>query len=279
MVSALRTRGKRLLFLTNNSTSSRRQYVDKFAKLGMSVRQEEIVCSAFVAGFHLRERLRLQRPVYVVGMDGLCEELSEAGVRFFGALEHRVSTWASTADLRADDLAADVGAVLVGLDVHFNYRKLFTAQAYLQRADCLFLATNDDRTFPYAGGLAPGAGAMVAAIAAASGRRPTVLGKPHDPTYDCIARLHHLDAARTCMVGDRLDTDIAFGRRHGLQTLLVYSGPARRGAARRAVSRARSSPCRWCGAGVTTPEQAAAAPADAQPDYCIDTVAGLLAGL
>jgi 4-nitrophenyl phosphatase/phosphoglycolate phosphatase len=41
---------------------------------------------------------------------------------------------------------------------------------------------------------------------------------------DYIVNKYKCDAARICMVGDRLDTDIVFGRDNGLQTVLTLSG-------------------------------------------------------
>ncbi len=49
------------------------------------------------------------------------------------------------------------------------------------RAGARFVATNVDPTYPVAGGLLPGAGALVAAVATASGRAPEVAGKPEPP--------------------------------------------------------------------------------------------------
>ena len=57
-----------------------------------------------------------------------------------------------------------------------------------------------------------------------SGRDPIVVGKPHQPMIDTIFVRFAFDKSRTLMVGDRLDTDIAFGQRGGIDTLLVLTG-------------------------------------------------------
>ena len=88
------------------------------------------------------------------------------------------------------------------------------ATSYAHKAPgCLFIATNDDAVFPT--GLAspisiPGTGTFVTAMRTSIGREPIILGKPHRTMWEVLASAHNLDPARSCMVGDRLDTDIAF---------------------------------------------------------------------
>ena len=87
-----------------------------------------------------------------------------------------------------------------------------------------FIATNADATYPAGDYLFPGTGAMVASLMKSTGRTPTVIGKPNDAMLQTVLSAYSLQPHRTLMVGDRLDTDIAFGKRGQLQTLLVLSG-------------------------------------------------------
>ena len=75
---------------------------------------------------------------------------------------------------------------------------------------------------PTARGIAPGNGTLVAAVAAATGRRPIVTGKPHEPIME-LAR-SRAGAARPLVIGDRLDTDIAAARAAAMDSLLVLTG-------------------------------------------------------
>jgi 4-nitrophenyl phosphatase len=87
-----------------------------------------------------------------------------------------------------------------------------------------FIGTNPDVTFPSADGITPGAGAILAALQAASGVAPEIAGKPERPMYDqALARLG-TRPEETISVGDRLETDIDGGQRLGLRTALVLSG-------------------------------------------------------
>jgi ribonucleotide monophosphatase NagD (HAD superfamily) len=89
----------------------------------------------------------------------------------------------------------------------------------------LFVATNTDSSFPGQGGvLFPGGGSIVHSVSVSSGRTPTVTGKPHSLILERICAKFSLDPQRTLMVGDRLETDILFGRRGQLRTLLVMTG-------------------------------------------------------
>jgi len=88
----------------------------------------------------------------------------------------------------------------------------------------MFLATNEDSTYPSADGLLPGAGSISAPLRFALGENPLSIGKPASTMMDCIKAKVQFDPARTLMVGDRLDTDILFGKNGGISTLLVLTG-------------------------------------------------------
>lgn len=120
-----------------------------------------------------------------------------------------------------------VRTVVVGLDRSINYVKLCRAASYIRDFGCRFVATNTDVSFPNEGGIiSGGSGCMVAAIAAASGKQPDcVIGKPSHFFIDLV-REQRSDVGldEIMMVGDRLDTDIAFAKANHTQSLCVLSG-------------------------------------------------------
>jgi ribonucleotide monophosphatase NagD (HAD superfamily) len=65
---------------------------------------------------------------------------------------------------------------------------------------------------------------MVAAIQAASGVVPDVVGKPNKPIMDVLLKEYGMRSEECVMVGDRLETDILAGIRGGMQTVLVLTG-------------------------------------------------------
>ncbi|CAK4103624.1 unnamed protein product [Aphanomyces euteiches] len=192
-IALLRSRGKKVVFVTNNSTKSRDTYVNKLVGQGIPAAVGDIVTSASACAAFLK-KMDVQGKVYVVGEEGLAAEVSAQGFENFG-LDHNGKTTLPHPFV----VDPNVGAVVIGLD--------------------------RDPTYPTDGAILPGGGSCVAALATAVGRQPdAIIGKPNQALLQTILSTHGLNPARTCMVGDRLSTDIEFGRRGGLQTLLVMSG-------------------------------------------------------
>ena len=70
----------------------------------------------------------------------------------------------------------------------------------------------------------PGAGASVAAVAAASGHVPTVIGKPSTRLLELISSDLGIPVQEMCVVGDRLDTDIKLAKDGQTSSILTFSG-------------------------------------------------------
>jgi phosphoglycolate/pyridoxal phosphate phosphatase family enzyme len=222
VISQLKSMGKKLVFVTNNSTKSRENYLEKFKSYDIEVNKEDIISSSYAVARYLKYELKFTKKVYVIGEAGIEHELDEAGIRWVGGQTHQGS--ATMAELEHLTLDPEVGAVVVGFDIGFNYKKLAYAKLYLQNKDCILLATNRDQTFPSSGHILPGGGTMVTAVEFCSGRQATTVGKPSLTLMHLLIHEYGLDAGRTCMVGDRLSTDILFGLEGGTSTLLVLTG-------------------------------------------------------
>jgi 4-nitrophenyl phosphatase len=177
--------------------------------MGLPSGTDRVLTSGFVTGRWLSERLAEAPSVLVVGEEGLLRELREAGLAAYGV-----------ADATAH---ATPAAVVVGMDRSFCYETLAAAQAAIM-AGALFVATNRDATFPTPQGLAPGAGAIVAAVATAAEKEPVLMGKPGLALAKVLAAVTGVPAAETLFVGDRLTTDIVMGRDAGMVTALVLTG-------------------------------------------------------
>ncbi|KAG1847874.1 HAD-like domain-containing protein [Suillus subalutaceus] len=226
VLEILRKRGKRILFVTNNASKSRKSYKAKFDQLGVEASVEEIYGSAYASAVYISSVMKLpkDKKVYVIGMAGIEEELREEGVSFIGGTDPADCTL-EPFSLSSFSLDPDVQAVLCGLDLSVNYTKISKAFQYLTRnPGCRFLVTNEDSTFPSADGLLPGAGAISAPLRFALERDPISIGKPAKTMLDCIQAKVKFDPERTIMIGDRLNTDILFGQAGGLATLLVLTG-------------------------------------------------------
>ncbi|KAK9472541.1 HAD-like domain-containing protein [Dipodascopsis tothii] len=222
----LRSKGKKLIFVTNNSTKSRQAYTKKFKGLGIDVTAEEIFGSSYSAAVYLKQVVKFpaDKKVLVLGESGVEEELASEGVQFVGGTDPSLRRDITPEDYPLIKPDPSIGAVLCGLDLHINYLKMAMALVNLQVPSTLFLATNIDSTYPTNGKLFPGAGTISAPLILASKRQPVSLGKPSQAMMDCIKAKFEFDPVRTVMVGDRLDTDIQFGLSGGLGTLMVLTG-------------------------------------------------------
>ncbi|KAF9958207.1 hypothetical protein BGZ70_009283 [Mortierella alpina] len=201
-INFLRKNGKKLVFVTNNSTLSRANYVKKFERLGIQASEKDIFSSAFATAVYLRNILNFpeDKRVYVIGESGIVDELKEVGINSTGASE-------------------DNGVIMTHADfgtITFTYLN--------SDENVHFILTNDDSTFPAPNGIYPGTGSLVQPLIFSLKRQPLVMGKPNKPMLDCFFSNYHTDPSRTCMVGDRLDTDIDFGAQGNIATLMVLTG-------------------------------------------------------
>jgi len=223
----LRDAGKKMFFVTNNSTKSRAGYKKKFDSLGLDIPAEEIFSSSFAAAAYL-EQTKFKdtgKKVYVIGEVGICDELDLIDVPWVGGPndKDKEPDMGPGGKLEHDK---DVGAVIVGFDRYVNYYKIQNAQLCInENPGCEFIATNLDAVTHLTDAQEwAGNGSMVGAIKGCTGQEPTVVGKPSPLMIDYLQNKLNLDKSRICMVGDRLDTDVLFGTDNGLKTVLVLSG-------------------------------------------------------
>jgi glycerol-1-phosphatase len=205
-VTALRTAGKRLAFLTNNSSRTPAQVTERLASVGVVAVPEEVVTSASTTATVLAERG--VRSAFVVGEEGLLDALAAVDIR------------------AVHDPAEVPDVVVVGFDRGVDYTKLKDASVLVGRGVPL-VASNADVSFPAPGGESwPGAGALLVAIETTTGARGEVFGKPEAPLFE--RALASTGGNRALVVGDRLETDIAGAARLGWGSALVLTGAARR---------------------------------------------------
>lgn len=232
LVNRLKHLGKSCFFVTNNSTKTRENVIDLLKKNGvMNVTEKDIVCTSWVLANYLKS-INFKHKAYVIGSTGISTELDKANIKYtgIGNTLNEIPDPAAYNYVNNFKLDPDVKCVVVGFDYYFNYPKMVLGTSYATSvADCLFIATNDDAQFPSGQAdnpiVIPGTGAFVNAMRTSVGREPLILGKPHRTMWDVLKAEHNLDPNRTCMVGDRLDTDIAFAANCGLNCgLAVLTG-------------------------------------------------------
>jgi NagD protein len=189
------------LFLTNNSQRTRRDVMTKLHRLGIRVDESHIfTCAMATARF-----LATQKPggtAYVIGEGGLLHALHQNG---YSIVDH------------------DPDYVVVGEGRVVTYEMVETAVRMVMRGAKL-IATNLDPNCPTQAGLRPGCGAIVAMLETATGRKAFSVGKPSPVMMRTARKELGLDASRTTMIGDTLETDILGGVQLGYRTILVLSG-------------------------------------------------------
>lgn len=203
-INHLRAAGKKVLFFTNNASHTTAYYVQKLTKLGFSPTPDEIMTSGDVTVEYLK-RHRAGKSVYLVGTDELVENFRANGIPM----------------LEGKEAHADI--VVTSFDTTLTYEKLDNA-CRLVRGGAEYLSTHPDFNCPTETGFIPDSGAIAAFVTASTGKTPTYFGKPYRETVEMICEATGYTCDEMCIFGDRLYTDIAVGKRHGVTAVLVLSG-------------------------------------------------------
>ena len=200
----LRESGRRVLFFTNNASHSDDFYMEKLTRLGFSPSPSEILSSGDVTIAFLNGH-RAGKSVYLVGTPDLCGMFRNAGVPLIGENEEK----------------ADI--VVTSFDTTLTYAKLDAACRYI-RGGAEYLSTHPDFNCPTETGFIPDSGAISAFVTASTGAVPRYFGKPYADTVSMICEVTGTKKEEMCIFGDRLYTDIALGKKHGVTAVLVLSG-------------------------------------------------------
>ncbi|HTI28989.1 MAG TPA: HAD-IIA family hydrolase [Methylomirabilota bacterium] len=219
LVAALRQAGLLVRFATNNSMATRAMYVPRLVEMGIPAQVDEIVTSTSATIDHLHAHLPDVRRVMAVGAGGMLDELHAAGYEAVAAGD------AVDAAYDGGPLQTDYDAVIAGLDPAFDFRRLAAATTAI-RAGARFIATNADLRYPTPTGFLPGAGSIIAALRAASGSEPLVIGKPEPGIFTAILERAGVAADQAVAIGDNPDADMVAARRAGMRSILVLTGVA-----------------------------------------------------
>ena len=205
-LEAVERTGRKFLFVTNNSSHNAAYYVQKLGRMGIESDRQRILTSGLAAADYLMRTHPAAR-VWVLGNDYLKQELAEQGVCVVNA--------------RPD-------VVLAGYDTTLTYRKLCEFCDYV-RAGLPYIATHPDFNCPVDGGFEPDLGSFMALVEASTGRKADrVIGKPAIHLVHAAQNRMGVQAGEMAMCGDRLYTDIAAGKMHGLLSILVLTGESKR---------------------------------------------------
>lgn len=200
--------GGKSFFITNNSTKSNRDYVEKFhSQFGLSVTEDQFITSGYMTLNYLKEHYR-NKLIYVLGTASYITQLQSCQLHV------------------TDHFQNDIACVVVAYDSELTYEKLVTCCRILSTLDVPFYGTNPDLCCPIDFGFIPDCGAICNMITASVQKEPIYLGKPNPIVVEACLKNSGFSKEETLVVGDRLYTDIACGINAGVDTCVVFTGEA-----------------------------------------------------
>lgn len=238
-----RSGGMRLVFVTNNASREPEQVAAHLSGLDIPAAPDEVMTAAQAAAALLDTMIDQGDAVLVVGGAGLVTAVRAAGFRVVTSAEENPV------------------AVVQGFSPDVGWRELAQA-AYAVQRGARHVASNLDRTLPDEHGFAPGNGALVGAVMAATGVTPASAGKPEPTMFELAAQRY--GARSPLVIGDRLDTDLAGARSARMPGLLVLTGV---NSARDAVLAAAGERPSYLGTDLRALQQPHPAPARASDDW------------
>ncbi|WP_438348026.1 HAD-IIA family hydrolase [Paenibacillus sp. FA6] len=207
-IAYLKSKGKRIVFLSNRGNISRKMCHDKLLGMGIKVQEEEILLTSTVTANYLRNHDEGCR-AWVLGEQGLRDELELAGIKL--AEKPESADW-----------------LVITLHETVTYKELNEAFRAV-RHGARIIATNADKTFPGDEGDSIDVAGMIGAIEASTDQKvEVVIGKPSSLMAEAALEAIGLPAERCMMIGDSLVSDIGLGKNAGMMTALVLTGSVNR---------------------------------------------------
>ena len=209
LLHSLRATGRQYLFMTNNSSKSVEDYVTKLGKLGIAATREDFMTSSQATAYYLHKHHEGQK-LYVCGTESLKTELRREGFTVTANID-------------------EVECIVMGFDTELTFQKLHdVSYLLLTRPDLPYIATNPDYVCPTEFGSVPDCGSVCDMIYNATKKRPVVIGKPSPLMPQLAMEKLGVSKEETCVVGDRIYTDVKSGLNAGITGILVLSGETTR---------------------------------------------------
>lgn len=204
LLAAIRAKGGRYLFMTNNSSKSVQDYIKKLASLGIDAVYDDFITSSQATAYYLKQHYA-GKTLYVCGTRSLIAELEREGFEV-------------TTDLDRVDV------LVMGYDTELTFRKLEDASRLLLGRDLPYIATNPDYVCPTEFGSVPDCGSVCDMLFNVSKKRPFVIGKPSPMMPTLAMEMTGFGKEETVVIGDRIYTDVKSGLAAGVTSVLVLSG-------------------------------------------------------
>ena len=205
LLQTIRQKGGKYLFMTNNSSKSVEDYIKKLHKLGIESTREDFITSSQATAYYLHKYHEGQK-LYVCGTESLKAELRMEGFTVTENMD-------------------EVECIVMGFDTELTFQKLHdVSYLLLTKKDLPYIATNPDLVCPTEFGSVPDCGSVCIMIENATGKKPVVIGKPSPLMPELVMERLGITKEQTCVVGDRIYTDVKSGLNAGITGILVMSG-------------------------------------------------------
>ncbi len=204
LLETIRKTGGRYMFMTNNSSKSVADYIDKLGAMGIDADYDDFMTSSQATAYYLKKH-HPGKTLYVCGTNSLKEELRKEGFSI------------------ADDIY-ETQCIVMGFDTELTFRKLADVSEMLCTRQLPYIATNPDYVCPTEFGSVPDCGSVSDMLYNVSGKRPIFIGKPSPLMPQLAMEKWGYSPEETVVVGDRVYTDIKSGLNAGALTALVMSG-------------------------------------------------------
>lgn len=201
----IRNNGK-YVFITNNSSKSVSDYIEKVKKMGIPANQDNFFTSTQATALYLKKYYPNTK-VYCLGTKSMITELQHENINI------------------TEEVEEDVQVVLVGFDTELTSKKICKTCEILKN-DIPYIATNPDLKCPVSFGFIPDCGAICGMIECATSKKPIYIGKPEPIMVDIVREKFGCSKEETVVIGDRLYTDIAVGLNAGIAAVCVLTGEA-----------------------------------------------------
>jgi len=203
-INHLKELNKKLIFISNKTTGTVKDYFNFLTGKGLIISEDEIVNSTLVIKKYLNNNF-YDGSFFAIGEEIFINEIEQAGLHFSSNPE-------------------DIDILIVTLDRTLDYDKLEIAARSLENG-AKFFAANIDDTCPVDDGEVLDAGATISALEKRTHRKlEQHFGKPSEFMFEEINNRLNIDLSKLLLVGDRLETDIAMGNKFGVDTALVSTG-------------------------------------------------------
>lgn len=204
VVNQLKQSGKKIVFVSNKTTGTAKDYFLLLKNWGVNVQEYEILNSTIVASSYLKKNFK-GKVFFAIGEDSFINEIEKSSLKY-------------------STIPEEINIVLITLDRTLNYKKLEIAARALENG-ARFFAANIDDTCPVDDGEVIDAGSTISALQKRTHRKLELhFGKPSEFMFDEIKNRLQFIPSKTLLIGDRIETDIRMGNEFGIDTALVHTG-------------------------------------------------------